>query len=98
MAKDYYQLLHFSHAEVVTALIKAKDIHEGQWMLQLNFGFGASNVGDSDDNLNPAVFVPVIGIGIRHVTGISNNMTVDAAVVNPGPRPSMAFVATKAPR
>lgn len=74
----------FSHKEVVTALIKQQKIHNGIWMLAINFGFGASNVGQTPDgtDLNPAAIVPVIGIGLQKAAEL-NNMSVDAAVVNP---------------
>ena len=72
-----------SHAEVVTAILKAKGIHEGRWALSVNFGFGASNIGPDPTALNPTAVVSVFGLGIRSSNEPDNNLTVDAAVVNP---------------
>lgn len=82
MADDIHM---FSHTELVTQLIKAKGIHEGFWMLAVSYGFGAANVGETDKTLNPAAFVPITAIGIRSVPNVENNLTVNAAVVNPKP-------------
>ena len=41
------------------------------------------NVGTGPDDLLPAAIVPVGGIGIQKAEA-PNNLTVDAAVVNPG--------------
>jgi hypothetical protein len=75
----------FKHADLVTALVKAQGIHTGRWQLALTFGFGVSNVGTSENDFNPAAIVPIQSIGIQLVddTMKSNNMIVDAAVVNP---------------
>lgn len=78
------QLL-FSHKEVVTALVKEQGLHEGIWMLAVQFGMGASNVGQLDDgsDINPAAIIPLLKIGINRTDKLTN-LSVDAAVVNPG--------------
>ena len=75
--------LFFSHKEVVTALIKQQNIHEGIWALAVNFGCGAANVGQTADGMdaNPAAIIPVLGIGLQRVH-VENNMSIDAAKVN----------------
>jgi hypothetical protein len=73
----------FSHKEVVTALLKEQGIHEGIWMLAMQFGFAAANVGSSEGDLNPAAIVPVIKIGVQRAE-TQNSLSVDAADVNPG--------------
>ena len=72
----------FSHSQVAEALIKYNNIHEGLWGLYVEFGIAASNVGPSPDQLNPAAIVPVLKIGLQKFDK-PNNMTADAAVVNP---------------
>ena len=71
-----------SHSQVTEALIKYNNIHEGLWGLYVEFGIAASNVGPSPDQLNPAAIVPVLKIGLQKFDK-PNNMTADAAVVNP---------------
>lgn len=77
--------LVFNHKEVATALVKAQNIHEGLWGIYIEFGFSATNINqgtDSDPNLVPAVIVPLTKIGIQRFDK-PNNLTVDAAEVNP---------------
>ena len=75
-------LVTFSYKEVVEALIKKQDIHEGVWALYIEFGIGALNAGSSNDQLSPCAIVPVGKIGIQRTTEI-NNLSVNAAEVNP---------------
>lgn len=72
----------FSHHEVVAALLKKQGIHEGIWSLIINFGFGAANVGPSEDQVNPTAMIPVMGVGIQRADA-SGPLSVDASVVNP---------------
>lgn len=74
----------FSHKELVQVLIKHQGLHEGLWMLYVEFGLGAINAGPSDDELLPSAVVPVKTIGIQKGEK-ENNLTVDAAKVNPKP-------------
>jgi len=78
------QQLKFNHKEVAAALIKAHDIHDGIWGLYINFGIRGMNVGASDDDLQPTALVPVLSIGLQQFEKV-NNLSVDAAVVNPKP-------------
>lgn len=72
----------FSFHEVVAALIKAADIHEGIWGLFVRFGLGASNVGESETTVRPAAIVPVVEIGLQKFDKESN-IALDAAKINP---------------
>lgn len=74
----------FSHKELVQALIKHQGLHEGLWMLYVQFGLGATNAGPSDDELLPSAIVPIQKIGLQKGEK-ENNLTVDAAKVNPKP-------------
>jgi hypothetical protein len=76
--------LMFTHQEVVTALLKKENIHEGIWTLSVQFGLGAANLAPSEGSpdVNPAAIVPVLKIGIQRGEQL-NSMSVDAAVVNP---------------
>lgn len=74
----------FSHLEVVEALIKKQGLHEGIWMLSLQFGIGGINVTNPEnhEDLTPAAVVPVVSIGLRKKDAL-NPLALDASVVNP---------------
>lgn len=74
----------FSHKEVVGALIKQQGLHEGIWMLAVQFGIGGANIQDPDKKTDPlpAAIVPIISIGLRKTPDL-NPLALDASVVNP---------------
>ena len=74
--------ISFSYIEVVTALIKAADLHDGIWGLHVRFGLSATNVGDSESILRPAAIVPLLELGLQKFEK-ENNLAVDAKKVNP---------------
>jgi hypothetical protein len=76
--------ISFSHKEVATALLKAQNIHEGIWGLYVRFGIRATNVGASDDDLQPSAIVPIVSIGLQRFDKV-NNLSVDASEANPRP-------------
>ena len=77
----------FSHKEVVEALLKRQNMHDGIWGLYVKFGIAAANVGPIPGDVLPAAIVPIVEIGLQKVEQ-ENNIAVDAAVVNPRPRPA----------
>jgi hypothetical protein len=74
--------LIFSFKEIVTALIKAHDIHEGIWGLFVNFGISAQNIGPNENELRPAAMIPILQLGLLKFDK-ETNLSVDAAKVNP---------------
>lgn len=76
--------LLFTYPEVVEALLKQSDIHEGLWTLAVQFGLGATNAGPSEEELKPSAIVSVLKLGIARADK-ATNLTVDASVVNPAP-------------
>ena len=72
----------FSYKEVAEALVKKQGLHEGIWGLFIKFGMNASNIGPNEDELKPAVIIPIMEIGLQKFEK-ENNLSVDAAVVNP---------------
>jgi hypothetical protein len=78
------QNITFTHKEIAEALIKKNNIHEGLWGISIEFGIGAANISQSPESveLYPAAIVPVLKIGILRFSS-PNNLTVDAAEVNP---------------
>ncbi|HEV2879706.1 MAG TPA: hypothetical protein VGX24_00235 [Pyrinomonadaceae bacterium] len=77
----------FGHQEVVEALLKKQGIHEGLWSISIEFGLAAVNIplGVDTKVLMPAGMSIVQHIGIKKVDE-PNNLTVDAAEVNPAPK------------
>jgi hypothetical protein len=84
----------FSYTEVVTSLLKAQGIHEGLWTLFIRFGLNAANLGPSDNELRPSAIIPILEIGLQKGEK-ENNITVDAAKVNPRPSPAKEVIAAK---
>jgi hypothetical protein len=75
--------VEFSHKEVAEALVHFNEIHEGLWGISLRFGIQGANIGASPGgDLTPAAIVPILSIGLQRFDK-PNNLTVDAAIVNP---------------
>jgi hypothetical protein len=74
--------LIFSFKEIVIALIKAQDLHEGIWGLFVNFGLNAQNVGPNENELRPSAMIPILNLGLQKFDK-ETNLSVDAAKVNP---------------
>lgn len=74
--------LTFSFKEIVTALLKAQDIHDGIWGLFVNFGISANNIGPNERDLRPAAVIPILSLGLQKFDK-ETNLSVDAAKVNP---------------
>ena len=65
-------------------MIKQQGLHEGIWGIYLRFGIQGMNVGQGPNDLLPSAIVPVAEIGLQKFDEI-NNLSVDAAKVNPKP-------------
>jgi hypothetical protein len=74
----------FKYKEVVTAMIKENGIHEGIWALFVRFGLSAANLGETDAEVKPTAIIPLLEIGLQKAEK-ENNISVDAAKVNPKP-------------
>jgi hypothetical protein len=74
----------FAHKELTEMMIKKAGLHEGKWMLLVNFGFAAINGGPSPDQVMPTAVAAIQTIGIQKATPDSPPaLVVDAAEVNP---------------
>ncbi len=83
----------FTHRELAEMLVKQAGVHEGFWMLLVQFNMTAGNVGQRPNEMNPTAILTIPQIGIMRLPpggplggpGIptENNVTVDAAKVNP---------------
>lgn len=88
--------LNFKYREVVEALLKQSNIHEGLWTLSVQFGLAAANLGPSDEQLMPTAILAVQSLGISRADK-ATNLTVDATVANPAPA-SKTTTRRKAPK
>ncbi|MBC7767617.1 MAG: hypothetical protein H7124_02415 [Phycisphaerales bacterium] len=76
-----------SHREVLELIVKNLNIHEGKWMLVVNFGFTAANIGSGPEDALPTALVQVQKLVIQQATpDAPSALVVDAAEVNPDPK------------
>ena len=76
----------FTHKEILDLMIKASGLHEGRWMLQMNFAFTAGNFGPTDDTVLPGAIVAVNHLALAKAPdGAPGGLVADAAKVNPKP-------------
>jgi hypothetical protein len=74
----------FTHKELVEALIKKADLHDGKWMLLITFGFGAINTGPGPDQVLPTALASVQHVSIQKAPDDAPpSLVADAAQVNP---------------
>ena len=74
----------FKYKEVIEALIKKANLHEGKWQIVMTFGLQTANVGPSAEGLVPGAALAVTAIGLHRATERSPEaLVVDAAIVNP---------------
>ena len=79
----------FDYKEIAEALIKKQGLNEGLWGLYFEFGLGAVNLNSEQtpNSLTPTAIVAVRRIGLQRFPE-PNNLTVDAAQINPPSRAS----------
>jgi hypothetical protein len=77
--------INFDLREVATALIRKEGIHEGRWMLGLEFTFGAGNLGAGPTDTKPGAFVQINKLVLTRQAPDAPDLPfiVDAAKVNP---------------
>jgi hypothetical protein len=85
-----------NHRRLVELIVKDAGLHDGHWMLAVNFGFVPVNFGPNEDALSPGAVVAVTQIGIQRVPEATPTaLVVDAAVVNPSESPKAPKRRTK---
>ena len=79
-AKNYL----FNYTELAEMMVRKLDLHEGLWGVYLEFALGGANVPMTPDSktVAPAAITIIKSIGIQRFDA-PNNLTVDAAQVNP---------------
>jgi hypothetical protein len=74
----------FTLVEATEALLKKQGIHEGKWVLAIEFGLNVAMIGTGPADAKPGVMVLANNLQLqRSVEGAPPNLIVDAAVVNP---------------
>lgn len=76
--------IEFTNKDIVALMLKDRGIHEGHWVLQAKFSFGAMNMGASSEGTDaiPTGIVGVAGMGLELVPQ-PLPFSVNAAEVNP---------------
>lgn len=74
----------FSHKELLELLIKASNVHQGEWQLTMNFSFTAGNFGPNEETVLPGSIAAVSHVGMTRAKPESPKaLVLDAAKVNP---------------
>jgi hypothetical protein len=75
--------------DLATWMVKENDIHDGIWGIFARFGLNVVNAQtvyqDNPPVVRPAVVAPLLELGIQEYKEV-NELSVDAAVVNPRAR------------
>jgi len=75
----------FSFVELAEALIKRQDVHEGQWVVAIEFGVTIGMMGPTLDVVRPGAMVLANQVQLVRATAGQSppHLIVDASVVNP---------------
>jgi len=77
----------FSYKELAEILVKKQGLHEGIWGLFVKFGIQGLNTGPNENDLKPCALIPILEVGLQRFD-TENNLSVDAAKVNPVQQPA----------
>lgn len=77
----------FSYTEIAEMMVRNLDLHEGFWGIYVEYTLAAANIPQNPANPDVKVIAPASIAMIKNV-GLQrfdepNNLTVDAAIVNP---------------
>jgi hypothetical protein len=77
----------FALLEVAETLIKKQGIHEGKWLIAIEFTLNVGLMGAVAPDVKPGVMVLANSVQLlKAQDGSPPNLTIDASVVNPKPR------------
>jgi len=68
--------------ELITLLIKDKNLHEGKFDLSVEFQIAVGGVGPAPELIVPGAMIGVSRVGLA-IAPLDGPNTVDAAIVNP---------------
>lgn len=81
----------FDLLELATALIRERDIHDGQWIVGFEFNTVGLNIGEQNDEKPAAVVQISKAMLVPFGPHLPKSLAVDAAVVNPPQKALGAF-------
>jgi hypothetical protein len=84
----------YTFKELAEILVKQQNLHEGFWGIYIKFGIRAANVGETEGDLRPTALVPILELGLQKFDAL-NNLSVDAAQVNPNKQIKFTVAAKK---
>mgnify|MGYP001579455504 FL=1 len=84
---------NYTMKDLAAALVQASDVHEGIWRVGFKFELRAANVNMGGQQL-PAAFLPIVQVDITRVE-VLDDLSVDAAQVNPVPLVTLASATTR---
>ncbi len=74
----------FSLHDLAVAMVKAKGLHEGEWLLGFDFGLGAANIGPTPNEAFPAAIAHILNATLVEADATAPaSLRVNAAQVNP---------------
>ena len=75
----------FSLVEATEALIKKQGLHEGKWVLAIEFAVNIAMLGTGPTDVKPGAMILAHGLVLQRATdpGSPVNLVVDAAQINP---------------
>jgi hypothetical protein len=74
----------FGLLEVAEALIKKQGIHEGKWVIVIEFTLNIGLLGATPPDVKPGVMILANSLQlVKAQEGSPPNLTIDASVVNP---------------
>jgi hypothetical protein len=77
----------FSLLEVAETLIKKQGIHEGKWVIGIEFTLNVGLLGATPPDIKPGVMILANSIQLlKAQEGSPQSLTIDASVVNPRPK------------
>jgi hypothetical protein len=77
----------FGLLEVAETLIKKQGIHEGKWVIAVEFTLNVGLMGAAPPDIKPGVMVLANSLQLlKAQDGAPPGLTIDASVVNPKPK------------
>ncbi|MGC2458545.1 MAG: hypothetical protein WA435_11190 [Gallionellaceae bacterium] len=76
--------IEFTNKDLAILMLKDQGIHEGNWVLQAKFSFGAMNMGTTPEatDVVPSGIIGIAGMGLE-LTPQPLPFSINAAEVNP---------------
>jgi hypothetical protein len=75
----------FSMIEATEALIKQQGLHEGKWLIGIEFNVNIAMMGTGPTDVKPGAMILANGLTLQRADDVTAppTLVVDAAIVNP---------------